>query len=83
MENETTERVLEALRRGGFQQLETRRSSTTVTISAVKDAVTAVVHVTDTAAPAPVRNGRVGVVPEYAIKAFAPGAGNTRSGSGG
>jgi hypothetical protein len=83
MENETAERVTEALRRGGFQQLETRRSSTSVTISAVKEGVTAVVHFTDTAAPAPARSGRVGVVPVHAVKAFAPGAGNARSGSGG
>jgi hypothetical protein len=43
----------------------------------------AILHFTDTAAPAPARSGRMGIVPEHAVKAFAPDAGAARSGSGG
>lgn len=83
MEHETVENVIEVLRDAGFRRIETRRSSTTVTVSAVKEDITAILHLTDTAAAPPVRTARVGVVPEHAVKAFAPGAGAARSGSGG
>ena len=83
MDREAIDTVTEALRDAGFRQVETRRSSTTVTVSAVKDDTTAILHFTDTAAPAPARSGRMGIVPEHAVKAFAPGAGAARSGSGG
>jgi GTP cyclohydrolase III len=82
MEHETVEKVTKVLRDAGFRQVETRRSSTMVTVSAVKDDTTAILHFTDTAASPPVRTARVGVVPEHAVKAFAPGAGAARSGSG-
>lgn len=83
MENETVEKVTEVLRDAGFRQIETRRSSTTVTVSAVKDDTTAILHFTNTAASPPARTARVGVVPEHAVKAFASGAGAASSGSGG
>jgi hypothetical protein len=83
MEHETVEKVTKVLRDSGFRQIETRRSSTTVTVSAVKDDTTAIFHLTSTTASPPVRTARVGVVPEHAVKASAPGAGAARSGSGG
>jgi len=83
MERETVEKVTDVLRDAGFRQIETHRSSTTVTVSAVKDGTTAILHLTDTAASPPARTARVGVVPEHAVKASAPGAGAVRSGSGG
>ena len=83
MEYETIEKIIEVLRDAGFRRIETRRSSTTVTVSAVKDDTAAVLHFTDTAASPAVRTARVGVVPEHAVKAFAPGTGAARSGSGG
>ncbi|HLK02537.1 MAG TPA: hypothetical protein VKU39_21875 [Streptosporangiaceae bacterium] len=83
MEHETVDKVTDVLRDAGFRQIETRRSSATVTVSAAKDDTTAIVHFTDTAAAPPVRTARVGVVPEHVVKAFAAGAGPARSGSGG
>lgn len=83
MEHETIEKITDVLRDAGFRQIETRRSSTTITVAAVKDDTTAILHLTNTAAPPPVRTARAGVVPEHAVKAFAPGAGAARSGSGG
>jgi hypothetical protein len=83
MEHQTVEKVTEVLRDAGFGRIETRQSSTTVTVSAVKEGTTAILHFTDTTVSAPARAARVGVVPEHAVKAFAPGAGAARSGSGG
>lgn len=83
MERETVDKITAVLREDGFRQVETRKSSTTVTMSAVRDNITAIVHLTDTTAAPPARAARAGVVPEHAVKAFAPGAGAARSGSGG
>ena len=83
-EHETVEKVIEVLRTAGFAGIETRKSSSSVTVSAQKEDVTAILHLTDTAAPPPLRTARNGQLPEFAVKAFAPGAGGgVSSGSGG
>jgi hypothetical protein len=81
MEHETVEKITGALQSAGFTGIETRKSSSTVTVSAQKEGITAVLHLTDTKAPPTVRTARLGTVPDFTVKAFAPGAG-VRSGSG-
>lgn len=81
MERKVVEDIIEVLRGAGYADVETRRSSRSVTVSAHKEGITAVVHLDDTTAPPTVRAGLRGNVPEFALKAFAPTAG-PRSGSG-